>query len=187
MSDAGGKSDPKKASLQSPRKEMNPFIGLSLLIVCALLYPLLNPVLMYFWMHREKRFAARMRERGRTISWMEVREALETGHGTVIEEMWTNYGRLWWTPNDIHSERPEIGLDCVEENVDELIRAQAWIRAKYCDGDKGSALLLPLKTRIEPTEYERFSQQCRFVTVRTYVLPPEPSEASGAPADPHFA
>lgn len=148
------------------------FIGVPLLLVLGLLYLLLSPIMRRIWTWREKRFSARMAELGRSTSWTKTLEAVDAGLGTIILERWTDYARIWWTPNDVALECPEVLFDCDGEQVEEAAKAYAWVRAKYCDPENGSALLLPPEeTKLAWTETDRLEKQDRCVSVLTWLKP----------------
>lgn len=83
-------------------------IGLPILLIIGLLYLLFSPIARRVWTWRERRLSARMAELGRSISWTKTLEAVDAGLGIIILERWTDYARIWWTPNDVALECPDV-------------------------------------------------------------------------------
>lgn len=180
MSDARIKVEPGKnmfLQLEGPPSDFGGallgfVVGLPILLILGLLYVLLSPIFTRLWMRKERRFAARMAELGRSTSWNDVREAINAGRGTIISECWTNYARLWWTPNDVAVECPQVLYDCDGEQGEEAIKAYALVRAQYCDADNGSALLVPPdETEVAWTEMQNLEKRGRCVSLLIWLTP----------------
>lgn len=156
--------------LPFPLNVIGTLIVLPILLVLGLLS---IPAMPFYWRYirwAERRFAARMRNLGRVKSFMDAQAALDTGKGTLIADSLSPKGptRVWWTPNDVATECPQVWYDCDDcEQGDEAVRAYAWVRDKYTDPDKGAALLAPLEAETDWAEVDEMKKQGRCISIFT--------------------
>jgi hypothetical protein len=121
-----------------------PMIFLLFLLAAILAIPFAI-VMVILHRFREHRFARRMRELGRFISWEELEPRLRSGDGTlVIEQAQKDGVRVWWTEDDIVQQAP-VELPA-EQELDYLRFGTphpfvTWCFSRYLDSDTGQALL----------------------------------------------
>jgi hypothetical protein len=102
-------------------------------------------VMVIFQWFRDRRFARKMRELGRFISWEELEPRLQSGDGTLVIEQAQKAGvRVWWTGADIAQQAPVQPPP--EEELDYLRFGTphpfvTWCFSRYLDSVSGQALL----------------------------------------------
>ena len=112
---------------------------------------------LFFKRRGKTRFAARMKDAGRWISWAEAHSEVEQGRGTFIEETLSLKGpfRLWWTPEDIPAASPyPCRFEAFAEGLfePEAIAFFEWCQSRFTNPESGIARLVDHRIDIADLE-----------------------------------